>query len=138
MAAINIGTLLEYSWPRGVLQRANILGQFDRNPAAIAAATNSPAVAMDGDGMWEDDEENKKPKPSRAMLVRRCTLWAGMKIANKVSGFRWDEIANKVSGFRWDEIEKRSWSNDRAEDACQAREEGRRKMGQRWIDGECG
>ena len=131
MAAINIGTLLEYSWPRGVFQRANILGQFDRNPAAVAAATNSPAVAMDGDGgwhvgQWEDDEENEKPKPSRATLVRRCALWAGMK------------IANKVSGFRWDEIEKRSWSNDRAEDARQAREEGRRKMGQRWVDGECG
>jgi protein SMG6 len=94
-------------------------------------ARNSPAEAMDGDGMWEDDE-NEKPKPSRATLAWRRALWAGMKIASKVSGFRWDE--------------KRSWSIDGAlaekarqweEEARQAREEEeRRKMGRRWVDGE--
>jgi protein SMG6 len=95
-------------------------------------ARNSPAEAMDGDGMWEDDEENEKPKPSRATLAWRRALWAGMKIANKVSGFRWDE--------------KKSWSIDGAlaekarrweEEARQAREEEeRRKMGRRWVDDE--
>jgi protein SMG6 len=95
-------------------------------------ARNSPAEAMDGDGMWEDDEESEKSKPCRATLAWRRALWAGMKIANKVSGFRWDE--------------KRSWSIDGAlaekarqweEEARQAREEEeRRKMGRRWVDGE--
>ena len=95
-------------------------------------AHNSPAEAMDGDGMWEDEDENEKPKPSRATLAWRRALWAGMKIANKVSGFRWDE--------------KRSWSIDGAlaekalrweEEARKAREEDeRRKMGRRWVDDE--
>jgi protein SMG6 len=95
-------------------------------------ARNSPAEAVDGDGMWEDEEENEKPKQSRATLAWRRALWAGMKIANKVSGFRWDE--------------KKSWSIDGAlaekarqweEEARQAREEEeRRKMGRRWVDGE--
>ena len=95
-------------------------------------ARNSPAEAMDGDGMWEDEEENEKPKPSRATLAWRRALWAGMKIANKVSGFRWNE--------------KTSWSIDGAlaekarqweDEARQAREEEeRRKMGRRWVDGE--
>lgn len=54
------------------------------------------------------------------------------------------KIANKVSGFRWDE--KKSWSIGGAlaekahqweEEARQAREEEeRRKMGRRWVDGE--
>jgi protein SMG6 len=54
------------------------------------------------------------------------------------------KIANKVSGFRWDE--KRSWSIDGAlaekahqwvEEARQAcEEEERRKIGRRWVDGE--
>jgi protein SMG6 len=95
-------------------------------------ARNSPAEAMDGDSMWEDDEENEKPKLSRATLVWQRALWAGMKIANRVSGFRWDE--------------KRSWSIDGVltekarrweEEARQAREEEeRRKMGRRWVDNE--
>jgi hypothetical protein len=95
-------------------------------------ARKSPAEAMDGDGMWEDENENEKPKPSRATLAWRRALWAGVKIANKVSGFRWDE--------------KKSWSIDGAlaekarrweEEARQAREEEeRRKMGRRWVDGE--
>ena len=53
-------------------------------------ARNSSAEAMDGDGMWEDDEENEKPKPSRATLAWQRALWARyacMKIANRVSGF---------------------------------------------------
>jgi hypothetical protein len=94
---------------------------------------NSPAEASDGDGMWEDDQEekeNEKPKPSRATLAWRRTMWASMKIADKVSGFRWDE--------------KRTWWIDGAlakkarlweEEARQAREEEeRRKMGRRWVD----
>ena len=39
MAAINIGAPLEYGRPQGVLRRANILGQLDRDPAAAATAT---------------------------------------------------------------------------------------------------
>ena len=92
---------------------------------------NSPAEASDGDGMWEDDqEENEKPKSSRATLAWRRTMWASMKIADKVSGFRWDE--------------KRTWWIDGAlakkarqweEEARQTREEEeRRKMGRRWVD----
>ena len=91
-------------------------------------ACNAPAE----DGMWEDDvEENKKLKPSRATLAWRRTMWAGGKIADKVSGFRWDD-------------EKRVWSIDGAlaekarqweDEARQAREEEeRRKMGRRWVD----
>jgi hypothetical protein len=34
MPAINIGALLEYGRPQGVLRRADVLGQLDRNPAA--------------------------------------------------------------------------------------------------------
>src|SRR5258708_11237295 len=91
-------------------------------------ARNLPAEA---DGMWEEDVvENEKPKPSRATLAWRRALWAGMKIADKVSGFRWDE--------------KRSWWVDGAlaekargweEEARQAHEEEeRRKMGRRCVD----
>jgi protein SMG6 len=93
-------------------------------------AHNLPAEA---DGMWEDDEKNdknEKPKPSRATLAWRRALWAGSKIADKVSGFRWDE--------------KRSWWIDGAlaekarrweEEARQAHEEEeRRKMGRRCVD----
>ena len=94
-------------------------------------ACNSAAEAIDGDGMWEDDED-EKPKPSRATLAWRRALWAGVKIANKVPGFRWDE--------------KKSWSVDGAlaekarrweEEARHVREEEeRRKMGRRWVDDE--
>ena len=94
-------------------------------------ACNSPAEASDGDGMWEDDQqENEKPKPRRATLAWRRTMWASMKIADRVSGFRWDE--------------KRTWWIDGAlkeksrqweEETRQAREEEeRRKMGRRWVD----
>ena len=95
-------------------------------------AGNSSAEAMDGDGMWEEDEENEKPKPSRATLAWRRALWAGMKIANKVSGFRWDE--NKLWSIDGVLAEKaRRWE----EEARQAREEEeRRKMGRRWVDDE--
>lgn len=41
MAAINIGTLLEYSRPQGVLRRADI---FDRIPAAAAGPTKVKLV----------------------------------------------------------------------------------------------
>ena len=44
MAAVNIGALLEYGWPQGVLRRADVLGQLDRNPAATAAATKVKPV----------------------------------------------------------------------------------------------
>jgi len=95
-------------------------------------AGNSPAEAMDGDGMWEEDEENEKPKPSRATLAWRRALWAGMKIANKVSGFRWDD--NKLWSIDGVLAEKaRRWE----EEARQVREEEeRRKMGRRWVDDE--
>jgi len=43
--------------------------------------------AMNGDGMSED-EENEKPKPSREILAWRHALWAGIKISNNVSRFR--------------------------------------------------
>jgi hypothetical protein len=39
MAAINIGVLIEYGRPQGVLRRVDVLGQLDRNPGAAAAAT---------------------------------------------------------------------------------------------------
>ncbi len=35
----NIGVLLEYSQPQGVLRRTGALGQANHNPAAIAVAT---------------------------------------------------------------------------------------------------
>jgi hypothetical protein len=49
-----------------------------------ADSRNSSAEAMDGDSMWEDENENEKPKSSQATLAWRCPLWAGMKIANKL------------------------------------------------------
>jgi protein SMG6 len=38
MVAINIGALLEYGRPQGILWRADIPGQLNRNPAATVAA----------------------------------------------------------------------------------------------------
>ena len=39
MAAINIGILIEYGQPQGVLRRVDVLGQLDHNSGAAAAAT---------------------------------------------------------------------------------------------------
>jgi protein SMG6 len=81
--------------------------------------------------MWEDDlDEKEKPKPSRATLVWRRTMWASLKIANEVSGFRWDEKrAWLIDGVLAEKA--RQWE----EEAFQAREEEeRRKMGLHWVD----
>jgi hypothetical protein len=94
-------------------------------------ARNPQTEASDGDGMWEDDvDENEKPKPSRATLAWRRTMWAGLRIASKVSGFRWDEKRTWwVDGVLAEKA--RQWE----EEARQAREEEeRRKMGRRWVD----
>jgi hypothetical protein len=40
----------------------------------ILDTRNSPAEAMDRDGMWEDEEESEKPKWSRATLAWRRAL----------------------------------------------------------------
>ncbi len=121
------------AWHGRVFERGFWDGNEDQLMEMEMLDARNPPAAMDGDGMWEEDEENeKKPKPSRTTLAWRRALWAGMKIASKVSGFRWNE--------------RRSWSIDGAlaekarqweEDARKAREEEeRRKMGRGWVDGD--
>jgi hypothetical protein len=120
------------AWHGRLFQRGYWDGNDDQQMEMEMLDAHCPPVeTADGDGMWEDDlGENEKHKPSRATLAWRRTMWASVKIANKVSGFRWDE--------------KRSWWIDGAladkarqweEEARQAREEEeRRKMGRRWVD----
>jgi hypothetical protein len=40
-------------------------------------ARNSPAEAMDWDGMWEDEEENEKLQPSQACKRGNITVAHG-------------------------------------------------------------
>ena len=120
------------SWHGRLFERGYWDGNDDQQmEMEMLDAHCPPAETSDGDGMWEDDlAENEKPKPSRATLAWRRTMWAGVKIANKVSGFRWDgKRAWWVDGALAEKA--RQWE----EEARQAREEEeRRKMGRRWVD----
>jgi protein SMG6 len=66
MAAINIGTLLEYGRPQGVLRRADVLSQLDQHPAAAATtkvklarkAHTDEKMEVNGDEcQWSSDIE---------------------------------------------------------------------------------
>jgi hypothetical protein len=69
MAAVNIGVLLEYGRPQGVLRRFSALGQVDRNPAAIAAASkvNLAKKAQADDRMDVDGDERKRNSDAEAL-----------------------------------------------------------------------
>src|SRR5712692_5132518 len=62
MAAINIGALLEYGRPQGVLRRAGVLGQPDRNPTASTAGTKVKFArkAQADDKMEVDSDERSR------------------------------------------------------------------------------
>jgi hypothetical protein len=62
MATVNVGALLEYGRPQGVLRRSGALGQVDRNPAAMAAASKVKLArkAQADDHMEVDGDERKQ------------------------------------------------------------------------------
>ncbi|KAI0262907.1 hypothetical protein BC834DRAFT_889594 [Gloeopeniophorella convolvens] len=68
MAAINIGALLEYGRPQGVLRRTGALGLLDRNPAAIAAATKVKLArkSQADERMDVDGDERRKSSDAEA------------------------------------------------------------------------
>ena len=67
MAAINIGALIEYGQPQGVLPRADVLSQLGRNPGAAAAATKAKLARK-----AHTDEEKWK---LIAMSGGRVAIW---------------------------------------------------------------
>src|SRR6266849_7568747 len=73
MAAINIGALLEYGRPQGVLRRADVLGQLDRNPAAAAAATKVKLArkAHADEKMEVDGDERRRSSDMEALNAQR-------------------------------------------------------------------
>jgi len=68
MAAVNIGALLEYGRPQGVLRRTGALGQVDRTPAAAIAAASKVKLARKaqaGDRMEVDGDERRRSSDVR-------------------------------------------------------------------------
>jgi len=63
MAAINIGALLEYGLPQGVLRCADVL---NRNPVAAAAATKVRKAHTD-EKMEVDDDEPRQSSDMEAL-----------------------------------------------------------------------
>jgi hypothetical protein len=121
------GILLEDWAIRGMAWHGRRLferGYWDDNDDQLMEMEMLDARTPPGeaDSMWEDDlDENEKPKPSRATLAWRRTMWASLKISNKVSGFRWDEKrAWWIDGVLAEKA--RQWE----EEARLAREEERR------------
>jgi protein SMG6 len=72
MAAVNIGALLEYGRSQGVLRRTGVLGQGDRNPAAIAVASKMKLArkAQADDRMEVDGDERRRSSDLEAIHAR--------------------------------------------------------------------
>ena len=69
IAVVNIGALLEYGRPQGVLQRTGTLGQMDCNPAAIAATTKAKlARRAQADNQMEVDGNEHRQSSDMAAL----------------------------------------------------------------------
>jgi hypothetical protein len=76
MAAVNIGALLEYGRQQGVLRRTGALGQMDRNPAAIAAATKVKLArkAQADDRMEVDGDERRRSSDIEAVHAQSPSI----------------------------------------------------------------
>ena len=66
MAAVNVGALLEYGWPQGILRCTGTLGQVGRTPATTTAAMSKAQVddrmEVNGDDRrWSSDVEGRSP-----------------------------------------------------------------------------
>ena len=69
MATVNVGALLEYGRPQGVLRRSGALGQVDRIPAAMAAASKVKLArkAQADDRMEVDGDERRQSSDLEAV-----------------------------------------------------------------------
>ncbi len=54
------------AWHRHVFKHGFWDGNEDQLMEMEMLDARNPPATMDGDGMWEEDEENEKPKPSLA------------------------------------------------------------------------
>ena len=73
MAAVNVGALLEYGRPQGVLRRSGALGQVDRNPAAAMAAASKVKLARKAqadDRMEVDGDERRRSSDLEAVQAQ--------------------------------------------------------------------
>ena len=118
------------AWVGRVFER----GSWDGNEGRLMEMEmlderDAPAESVDG--MWEDDNDNdNSSRPTRATLAWRRTVWASIRIAKFVPGFRWD--GKKTWWVDGALAEKaRVWEE---EDRQAREEEERRKLGRRRVD----